>query len=84
MQFAEYRALRAHAGAMHVHEVHQERITTTTTIHNCPQRMRRLGSVFFVCGLSFYLGEVDSHLLLSLAGSVRCDTAPTLVKHSCA
>ena len=30
-----------------------------------------------------YLDEVDSHLLLSLAGSVRCDTAPTLVKHSC-
>ena len=30
-----------------------------------------LGSVFFVCGLSFYLGEVDSHLLLSLAGSVH-------------
>ena len=35
------------------------------------------------CGLSFYLDEVDSHLFLSLAGSVRCDTAPTLVKHSC-
>ena len=41
------------------------------------------GSVFFVCGLSFYLGMVDSHLLLSLAGSVHCDTAPALVKHSC-
>ena len=24
-----------------------------------------------------------AHLLLSLAGSVRCDTAPTLVNHSC-
>ena len=31
--------------------------------------------MFFVCGLSFYLGEINSHLLLSLAGSVRCDTA---------
>ena len=38
-----------------------------------------LGSVFFVCGLSFYLDVVDSHLLLSLAGSVRCDMMPTLV-----
>ena len=25
------------------------------------------GSAFFVCGFSFYLGAVDSHLLLSLA-----------------
>ena len=40
-----------------------------------------LGS-FFVCGLSFYLDVVDSHLLLSLAGLVRCNTAPALVKHS--
>ena len=45
-----------------------------------------LGCVFFVsCGLSLYLllDEVDSHLLLSLAGSVSCNMAPTLVKHSC-
>ena len=42
-----------------------------------------LGSMFFICGLSFYLDVVDSHLLLSLAGLVRCDTKPTLVKHSC-
>ena len=27
-----------------------------------------LGSMLFVCGLSFYLDVVDSHLLLSLAG----------------
>ena len=42
------------------------------------------GFAFFVCGFWFYLDAVDSHLLLSLASSVRCDTAPTLVKHSCA
>ena len=36
-----------------------------------------LGSLF-VCGLSFYLDVVDSHLLLSLAGLVCCDTVPTL------
>ena len=33
--------------------------------------------------LSLYLDEVDSHLLLSWAGSGCCDMAPTLVKHSC-
>ena len=32
---------------------------------------------FFSFGLSFYLDVVDSHLLLSLAGSVRCHTALT-------
>ena len=43
-----------------------------------------LGSMFFVCGLSFYLLDmVDSHLLLSLAGSVHCNMALMLVKHSC-
>ena len=31
--------------------------------------------------LSLYLDEVDSHLLLSWAGSGCCDTALTLVKH---
>ena len=41
-----------------------------------------LGSMFFICGLSFYLDVVDSHLLLSLAGLVHCNTAPALVKHS--
>ena len=42
-----------------------------------------LGSMSDVlrCGLSFYLDGVNSHLLLSLAGLVHCDTAPTLVKH---
>ena len=38
--------------------------------------------LFFVGASRFYLGAVDSHLLLSLASSERCDTAPTLVKHS--
>ena len=37
----------------------------------------RCSSLWFVV----YLDEVNSHLLLSLAGSVRCDTGPTLVKH---
>ena len=47
--------------------------------------LRPPGSVFFVSGLSFYLDDaVNSHLLLSLAGLVRCNVAPTLVKPSCA
>ena len=38
-----------------------------------------LGSMFFISGLLFYLDVVDSHLLLSLAGSVRCDKAPRVI-----
>ena len=35
------------------------------------------------CGLASPSGAARQHLLLSLAGSVSCDMAPTLVKHGC-